>query len=108
MSLLTEVVKNLFSRPFTLKYPKEKPFLPDGYRGRHEYNKEKCIYCGNCARNCPVGCIVVNRENKTWSVDLSRCIFCGVCQEVCPTKCLVLGKKYELATTDRKLARLDY
>jgi len=49
-----------------------------------------CIYCGICAKQCPVSAITVDRAEKQWSVDKDACITCGVCVEKCPKKCLVI------------------
>ena len=43
---------------------------------------DKCIACGACAADCPVGCIAQG-DNK-YEIDASCCIGCGTCQAVCP------------------------
>ncbi|MBN2480022.1 MAG: 4Fe-4S binding protein [Parachlamydiales bacterium] len=48
----------------------------------YEINKEKCVGCTMCARNCPVQCIS-GEVRKTHFIDQSRCIKCGKCFEVC-------------------------
>lgn len=102
MKLLKEVLGNVGKKPFTLRYPKEKAEIPRGFRGGHEYDKEKCIWCGLCERFCPSGAIKIDKDKKEWSVDWGRCLFCGQCEEVCPTKCLWLGKKFEIASTNKE------
>lgn len=101
MKLTIECVKNVLKKPFTQKYPKERPDVPSGLRGKHVYDKEKCVYCGLCARYCPSNAISVDREKKEWSVDIGKCLFCEQCAEVCPTKCLVLGTDFEIAEVDK-------
>jgi formate hydrogenlyase subunit 6/NADH:ubiquinone oxidoreductase subunit I len=93
---------NLLRKPDTRRYPKERPVIPDKFRGKHVYKKEKCTYCCLCVNFCPSGAIKVNRVRKTWQVDLGRCLFCDQCAEVCPTKAIELGKEYELASEDKK------
>ena len=51
----------------------------------------KCIFCGQCERNCPSGAITVDRRNRTWRINLEACINCGTCIDNCPRKCLSLG-----------------
>lgn len=43
---------------------------------------DKCIECGACAAECPVGCISKG-ENK-YEIDANCCIECGTCAGVCP------------------------
>lgn len=101
MKLIIESLKNLLKKPFTQKYPKERPNIPHRLRGKHKYNKEKCVYCGLCARYCPSDAITVDREKKEWSVDIGKCLFCEQCADMCPTKCLTLGTDFEFAELDR-------
>lgn len=51
------------------------------------------VDCGNCARHCPVGAIVMvasepgNPDSrKIPAVDESRCIGCGACENLCPAR----------------------
>ena len=45
---------------------------------------EKCISCGACAAECPVGCIA--QADSCFVVDESACIGCGTCAGVCPVE----------------------
>ena len=36
---------------------------------------EKCIGCGACAANCPVGCI--SQGDSKYEIDPNSCIECG-------------------------------
>ena len=45
---------------------------------------EKCINCGACAAECPVGCI--SEGDGKMVIDESACIGCGTCQGVCPVE----------------------
>ncbi len=51
-------------------------------------DKESCVFCGLCARNCPAEAIRVDRAEKLWEVDKDACMKCGLCIEKCPKKCL--------------------
>ena len=43
---------------------------------------DKCISCGACAAECPVGCI--SQGDTKFEIDASACISCGTCAGVCP------------------------
>ncbi|MCK4335519.1 MAG: 4Fe-4S binding protein [Candidatus Aenigmarchaeota archaeon] len=110
MNLLAEAIKRVFSKPSTRKYPKEKPEIPKGFRGRVEWNKDTCIFCMLCAVNCPTNAITINKEEKTWSIDIGKCIFCGRCHDVCPTKPKSVNnsERYELAEYGKEKFNLSF
>lgn len=87
-------LKNLFSKPVTTKYPEVPKEYPERTRGHVEIDVEDCILCGMCMRSCPPGAIVVDRAEKTWSINRFDCIQCGYCAEKCPKKCLHLVPGY--------------
>jgi ferredoxin len=43
----------------------------------------KCNHCGKCARNCPLGAIVVDTKGKNYRHLPHRCIGCGLCSVAC-------------------------
>jgi len=45
---------------------------------------DKCIACGACAGECPVGCISQGEEK--YIIDAEACIGCGTCAGVCPVE----------------------
>ena len=106
MILLPEALKSLFRHVFTRRYPKEKPVLPHGFRGKLIHYPDKCIYCSACARNCPSSCITVNPKKKTWKQDMGQCLFCEQCVETCheiPKRdALKMGIEYELTRRNKR------
>lgn len=94
------VLKNLFSRPATRRYPFEKREFFPATRGKLDIDIKKCIFCGLCQKKCPPAALSVKKPEKTWTINRLRCISCGYCVEVCPTKCLALSRNYpELTLT---------
>ena len=43
---------------------------------------DKCVACGSCINECPVGAIV---EGEIYSINADECVSCGTCCEACPT-----------------------
>lgn len=115
-------LKTIFTSPVTIRYPKEKRPLEEGFRGRHafvrdsETGRERCVACTKCAQVCPSQCIYVDysinsetgaRVLTKYEIDALRCIFCGYCEEVCPVNAIVLTEFYEYASYDRKSNYFD-
>lgn len=115
------VLKHIFKRPVTKKYPEEKPKLPVRSRGRHfltkwEDGQERCVGCELCAIVCPSQAIYVKpaqndpeapnshgeRYAPDFQINMLRCIFCGYCEEACPTGAIVLGNDFELSGETRE------
>lgn len=51
-------------------------------------DKDKCIKCGMCTRNCKASCI--NHEDGT--IDHSRCVTCGNCISKCKKDAIYYGR----------------
>lgn len=101
---LSVTVKYLFSRPVTIEYPDTLPVIPDGWRGLHAFELDKCIRCRLCEQACPVGCIVIDLEGKgktaevlEYEINYKTCLFCNLCCEACPTDCLWATDEWDLA-----------
>jgi Na+-translocating ferredoxin:NAD+ oxidoreductase subunit B len=48
-------------------------------------NAAKCVYCGKCAKSCPMNAIAVDAQQKTWRHRMERCVGCGLCSLACDT-----------------------
>ena len=44
----------------------------------------KCISCGACEGECPVGAI--SQGEEIYKINPDMCISCGVCAGVCPVE----------------------
>jgi ech hydrogenase subunit F len=89
------IIKNLFSRPATRRYPFKdirEPF--PGYRGKIYWDVSKCDLCGDCARVCPAEAIEVSLENRQIKYDPFKCIYCGTCMQTCLPTAIGQGKYY--------------
>ncbi len=51
----------------------------------------RCVQCGICVYNCPVGIEVREYARRGENVTDSRCISCGTCIEKCPRGTLKWG-----------------
>ena len=122
-SMLSQVFTQMFKKPFTNKFPaKYAPnnttkFLeevgkgnveiippikaPEGFRGKIQYDKEKCIGCKLCLKVCPSEAIEFKEADKKIRIYLARCTFCSQCNDICPVKCLTMSNEFLLADSDK-------
>jgi ech hydrogenase subunit F len=92
--IIKTLIKSLFSKPATIKFPFGPCKFPEGSRGQVVIDVKTCIFCGICQRKCPTAALLVDRTAKKWVIKRMQCISCGACVEVCPKKCLKLDTKY--------------
>ena len=98
MSLInfnTTVLKNLFSKPATRKYPFEPKVYPERTRGHVQNDMDVCILCGLCSIKCPTHAITVDKAEKTWNIRPMSCIQCRCCVDSCPKKSLSMGTRFQ-------------
>jgi NADH-quinone oxidoreductase subunit I len=99
---------------YTLQYPDELWYPPEGFRGRpvlvEEEGKPRCVSCNLCAMACPPMAISMQsheidgpkeREPEWFEINMLRCIYCGFCEEVCPEEAIVMSKEYDLTFQSR-------
>ena len=100
---LFTVFKHSLKKSVTVEYPEHKPALPERFRGKHEWNENKCCACKSCERVCPTGAIIVDKSEQclSFKIDLKICMFCGNCMYYCPQNAIKMTKNFELAT-DKK------
>lgn len=77
---------------------------PEGFRGKHEFDREKCMGCGACAQVCTADAIDVidGPDKRVLKVNYGHCSFCAVCQDECPTQAIRLTREYHLVTNNRQ------
>ncbi|MBQ3078685.1 MAG: DUF362 domain-containing protein [Clostridia bacterium] len=63
-------------------------------------DKDKCVACGVCAKNCAHGAIDIKDRA---SIDYDKCKGCGRCIGVCPEKAMKPGEENGCETLARKV-----
>ncbi len=101
------MLKNLVTKPMTVRFPHEKIIISERYRGQHKYDIDKCVSCGLCARICPNRAIEMveveqsdGAQKSCPQIDLGKCCFCALCEDVCPTDALILTTEIPEAVFD--------
>ncbi len=87
----TEKVEETFEIPAPAKKPEGAAPAAASADANIPVKGDGCVYCGLCAKKCPVEAITVDRAAKSWAVDADACVGCGTCLESCPKKCLTMN-----------------
>lgn len=105
---LKEAVIAVFSPRFTTRYPAVPCEVPERYRGKPEFDNDRCVGCGACVNVCPTLALTqvddLESEVPTRTITLryDTCIFCGNCSENCTTQDgIALSNQWDLAGLDR-------
>ena len=109
--MIMELLRSLFKKPNTIKYPAQGREMPAGFRGRLDFDSKKCIGCKLCMRDCPTGAIEIREKNpKEFEavIDLGKCIYCAQCVDSCVKKALSVTADYELAQLDKSKLTLTF
>ena len=102
-TMLGDVALSLLRKPFTVRYPFERPPTPAALRGQVLWEPEKCTGCGLCVKDCPsraLDLIVVDKAAKRFVMlyHADRCTFCDQCVQTCRFDALRLSPdQWELA-----------
>ncbi|MBN2395337.1 MAG: 4Fe-4S binding protein [Candidatus Atribacteria bacterium] len=75
--------------------------IPEKFRGKIIYEREKCIGCRLCIKVCPSRAIEFIPEEKKIKIRIDRCIFCSQCNDICPVNCLHMSENFLLANENR-------
>jgi formate hydrogenlyase subunit 6/NADH:ubiquinone oxidoreductase subunit I len=94
MSMIKSSLRNLVSRPYTVRYPYEDTHIPANNRGRVVWDMQKCIWCHLCEKNCPTKAITTDKQAKTQTIVRVRCIQCRLCADICPKKTITMEARY--------------
>jgi len=103
--LLPRLLRTLFTRPITVRYPFAPIELPLAFRGRVVIDPDRCQGCGACVRDCPSNGLVLERTDRS-SFRLvhypDRCAYCGQCEASCPTGAIRQVNAFVPPTSDRE------
>lgn len=87
---LGEALRAIFTGPFTSKFPKKPSPAQPRFRGKIEFNLEKCIMCGACVEVCPAHArAMIDDPKKRIRKNIhyqEKCVYCGQCVAYCTTK----------------------
>ncbi len=56
---------------------------------QYKIDKDKCVGCGLCAKNCPASCITQTdyiaegHKLASYEIDPEKCVKCGLCMSNC-------------------------
>ena len=75
--------------------------------GRVVPDASRCVQCGICGYNCPIGIQVRDYAHRGLPIDDHRCLTCGNCINVCPRGTLRWETQAHSLILDRFLLTSD-
>ncbi|MEA4906934.1 MAG: 4Fe-4S binding protein [Chloroflexi bacterium] len=107
-AMLGDVVRSLFSKPVTERYPFERKPAPERLRGKLYWDPSKCTGCQLCVKDCPSNAlelVVLDKVNKRFVLryHVDRCTYCAQCVQNCRFNCLNMSNEdWELAALNKE------
>ena len=101
------LIKSLFRKPATYKYPAAPRAFQEATRGHVEIDVSKCILCSICANKCPADAILVNRDERTWEIERMACVQCRSCVDRCPKQALSMEPDYTVPGEEKIVEIFD-
>lgn len=107
-AMLGDIMRSLFKRPVTERYPFKRYPAPERLRGKLVWDPAKCTGCGLCAKDCPSNAlevIVLDRAAKKFVMryHMDRCTYCAQCVQNCRFDCLGMSnEQWELASLQKQ------
>jgi ferredoxin len=88
---MIEALRRLFGRQEETNKAALPAWATNGVLPQVAADASRCVQCGICGYNCPVGIPVREYARRGQNVTDSRCITCGACIEKCPRGTLRWG-----------------
>ncbi|SHH53087.1 4Fe-4S binding protein [Tepidibacter thalassicus] len=66
-----------------------------------EIEKDKCIDCKLCEKNCPMDIKLIDYKNENKRILSTECILCKTCINVCPKKAIRVTKGFDFAFKEK-------
>ena len=98
--ILTARIKQKYR---TYNYPRQKPVLPERFRGRPVIDGQVVNDPERILQSCPTGALSIGNDRKL-RLDMGLCIFCGQCdgEKACSGKGIKFSREHALATRKRE------
>ena len=109
--MMSQVLRSIFKRPATTRYPFVKSGMPEKFRGKLKFYPERCIGCKLCMKDCPSNAITIKKIGEKQfecEIDLGKCIYCAQCVDSCMKKALESTGEFELASLDREKLKVTF